>query len=278
MLDLLVIWGHSSDDSISNPQVGINRACKQAGLPQPSPNLATSFPQIAGLFISYYSFPPVNMLAYLIIILKEILSWLFSFSWLFKGNIPTQLENKTKPATGTWCSKYTWAAPAWHKDGSQVPRVLLSSTVLPENKCGEKPYFAKQAAKAAISRHTPTSPIIEGCTSLDSLNSPEHKQYMCSRVFVFHHKGFLTTHCGSLNHRCCLSCLQGALQMLPGCGNTLEGSAFWELCESLLTAPSSHSGGYQRPCFPTCSSNSHRPQKKGNFKKGKELGVNHLNM
>lgn len=32
MLDLLVIWGHSSDDSISNPQVWRNRACKHAGL------------------------------------------------------------------------------------------------------------------------------------------------------------------------------------------------------------------------------------------------------
>lgn len=167
MLDLLVIWGHSSNDSISNPQVWINRACKQTGLPQYSPNLAISFPQIACLFISYYSFPPVNILASLIILLKEILSQLFSFSCLFKDNIPTQLENKTKPETGTWCCKYTWAAPAWHKDGSQALRVLLISTVLLENECGEKPYFAKQAAKPAISRHTHMSPITEGCPSLD---------------------------------------------------------------------------------------------------------------
>ena len=159
-------------------------------------------------------------------------------------NIPTQLENKTKPATGTSCCKYTWAAPARHKDGSQALRVLLIPTVLPENKCGEKPYFAKRAAKTAISRHTHMSPITEGCPSLDSLNSSEHK-YMYFHIFIFHHKGFLTTHCGSLNHQFCLSCLQGALQMLPRCGNMLEGSAFWELCESLLTAPNSHSGGYQ---------------------------------
>lgn len=39
MLDLLVIWGHSSDDSISNPQVWMHRACKHAGLSQHSPTL-----------------------------------------------------------------------------------------------------------------------------------------------------------------------------------------------------------------------------------------------
>lgn len=244
MLDLLVIWGHSSDDSISNPQVWISRACKQTGFPQHSPNLATSFPQIAGLFNSQHSFPPVNILASLIIILKEILSQLFSFSCLFKDNIPIQLENKTKPATGTWCCKYTRAAPAWHKDGSQVLRVLLIPTVLPENKCEEKPYFAKQAAKTVTSRHTHMNPITKGCTSsLDSLNNPEHKKYMYFCVFMFHHKGFLAIHCGSLNHHSCHSHLQGALQMLPRCGNTLEGRAFWELCESLLTAPNSHSAG-----------------------------------
>lgn len=164
MLDLLVIWGHSSDDSISNPQVWINRACKQTRLPpqhspdlpppQHSPNLATSFPQIAHLFISHYSFPPENILASLIIILREILSQLFSFPCLFKDNIPTQLENKTKPATGSCCCKYTWAATAWHKDGSWILRVLQIPTVFPENKCGGRPFFAKQAAKTAISRQT----------------------------------------------------------------------------------------------------------------------------
>lgn len=33
MLDLLVIWGHSSDDSISNPQVWINIAVKSQDFP-----------------------------------------------------------------------------------------------------------------------------------------------------------------------------------------------------------------------------------------------------
>lgn len=96
MLDLLVIWGHSSDDSISNPQVWRNRACKHAGLTQHSSNPDTYFPPVACLFITYYSFPPMNILASLIIILKEISCQLFLFSCLFQDHVPSQWENKKK--------------------------------------------------------------------------------------------------------------------------------------------------------------------------------------
>lgn len=156
------------------------------GLPQHSPNLAAPLPQVASLFISYYSSPPVNIFASLIIIIwRQILCQLFSFSCLFKDNIPTQSGNKTKPATGTWCCKYTRAAPAWHKDGSQVLRVIPVSTVLPRNKWGVKPQFAEPAGEPATSRHTHVSPVAEGCTSLDSLNSSEHQKCMYFRVFIF---------------------------------------------------------------------------------------------
>lgn len=94
MLDLLVIWGHSSDDSISNPQVCWNSACKHAGLTQHSSNPDTYFPPIACLFITYYSFPAVNILASLIIILKEISCQLFLFFCLFKDHVPSQWEMK----------------------------------------------------------------------------------------------------------------------------------------------------------------------------------------
>lgn len=109
----------------------------------------------------------------------------------------------------------------------------------------------RQPKQPFLDRHM--SPIME---AVPPWNSAEHKDmYFC--LFIFHQKGFLTPHCGSLSHHSCLSCSQGALQTLPRCGNVLEGSSFWELCESLLTAPNSHWEGYQQPCFPKCSRSSH---------------------
>lgn len=160
MLDLLVIWGHSSDDSISNPQVWRNRACKHAGLTQHSSNPDTYFPPVACLFITSYSFPPVNILASLIIILKEISCQLFSFSCLFRDHVPSQWENKKKqqeepdgsihgqPQRGMGMGYRLWEL--WFPLSFQKINVGTNSS-------------AEQAPKTAISGHTRISPTAEGC-------------------------------------------------------------------------------------------------------------------
>lgn len=66
------------------------------GFTQHSSNPDTYFPPVACLFITYYSFPPLNILASLIIILKEISCQLFLFSCLFQDHVPSQWENKKK--------------------------------------------------------------------------------------------------------------------------------------------------------------------------------------
>lgn len=141
------------------------------GFTQHSSNPDTYFPPVACLFITYYSFPPLNILASLIIILKEISCQLFLFSCLFQDHVPSQWENKKKKtATGTWW-KHTWAAPAWHGDGLQALRAVIP-TVLPENKCGDKLlcWTGSQNSHLWTYTHQPN------CWGLfDILNSSEHE-------------------------------------------------------------------------------------------------------
>lgn len=237
MLDLLVMWGHSADDSISNPQVWTHSL--QTGRTSPAaPRCSHFFPSDFLCTHQLLFLPPLSILASMSINLKAILSQLLSFSCLFKDDIPTQLENKAKPATGTQCCNYPWAAPALQKDGPQAPRVLLIPTVLPENKLGESLTLTSSHKPSYWGLYPPSQP-------------PQTQKVCVFSIVILHHKGFLTPRCGSLNHHFCLSCLQGALQMLPSCAwrQRLLGTVWI----------ASHSGGYRRWYFPKCSSSSQRP-------------------
>lgn len=161
MLDLLVIWGHSSDDSISNPQVWRNRACKHAGLYPAFFKSGHLFPSSCLPLHHLLFFPSHEHPCFLDYYFeRDFVSVVFVFLSISRScSQPVGKQKKKQqqepdgsihgqPQCGMGMGYRLWEL--WFPLSFQKINVGTNSS-------------AEQAAKTAISGHTCISPKAEGC-------------------------------------------------------------------------------------------------------------------